>query len=163
MKVRDLTTWPGRGIAATLLGLAAAAILTATAPARQHSLPKLLGDGQHYLLTWQVKPAHISYTGDGTGIVGGFNGTGASKPGNIRWRSWTANRGVGGGVLWLNDCEPSCAEGTFDAVPVTVTAFAVIAGHFTKLRLIYTYLGKHYVDIRIAEKRGKYWIYDIAH
>jgi hypothetical protein len=38
--------------------------------------PTLLGDGPNGRLTWQVRPASIAYTGDGSGILGGFDGTG---------------------------------------------------------------------------------------
>jgi hypothetical protein len=31
----------------------------------------------------------------------------------LRWRSWWRSQAVGRGVFHFNDCEPSCAEGTF--------------------------------------------------
>src|SRR5919206_4619957 len=74
--------------------------------------PRTVSNVEPYL---RVRPAKISYTGDGTGIVGGFDGTSARHPGHLRWLSYTRRDGRARGLLWLDDCEPSCAEGTFHA------------------------------------------------
>jgi len=40
----------------------------------------------------------------------------------LHWTTWTATGATGRGQLSTNDCTPSCASGTFNQVPVTVTA-----------------------------------------
>ena len=119
------------GLTAFLLALAVPAA-SASAP-----LPTLLGDTAHFHLTWQVRPASILYTGDGSGILGGFDGTGAKHPGHLKWQSWSADRAEGSGAVWLDECKPSCANGTFKAQAVRVVAFRPEAGHFTRLTLMY--------------------------
>jgi hypothetical protein len=124
--------------------------------------PTLLGDGPHQIETWQVRPAAIVYTGDGSGVLGGFNGTGVAHPGSITWLSWTATRATGTGAVWLDDCKPDCAEGTFHSAPVKLTAFRPVGGHFTRLTLAYDADGKHWVDTRGLERRGGNWQYFIV-
>lgn len=134
----------------------------ATASSR---LPKLLGDASHYRLTWQVRPASILYTGDGSGVLGGFDGSGArhaAHPGDLTWASWTTERATGSGAVWLDDCTPSCAEGTFTAHAVKVRAFRPVRGHFTRLTLRYRYHGKLYVDTRGIRRSGGSWMYYIV-
>lgn len=113
------------------------------------SLPKLLADGPRFLPTWQIRPAHIDYTGDGSGMLGGFDGTGAqhvAHPGHLGWATWTQNNATGSGAVWIDDCTPDCATGTFTPHAVTLTAFRVVKGHFTRLTIRYSYRGKHYTD-----------------
>jgi hypothetical protein len=38
----------------------------------------------------------------------------------IKWSMWSANGAEGSGLFMANDCEPSCAEGSFLEVPVNV-------------------------------------------
>jgi len=97
---------------------------------------------------FQTRPAVISYTGDGTGLLGGLDGTSVSHPGHLRWTVYDAKEGVAHGLLWLDDCTPSCAAGRFHAVAVTVHAFLPKNGMFQRLTLTYAYQGKHYIDRR---------------
>ena len=38
----------------------------------------------------------------------------------IKWSMWSANGAEGSGIYMANDCEPSCAEGSYLEVPVNV-------------------------------------------
>jgi hypothetical protein len=131
-------------------------------------LPRLLGDGPDGRLTWQVRPASIAYTGDGSGILGGFDGTGArhaSHPGHLTWQTWTRKQATGSGAVWADDCTPDCAEGKFTAHAVRVRAFRPVRGHFTRLTLRYRYHGKRYIDRRGIERHGGkkgFWAYYIV-
>ena len=125
-------------------------------------LPRLLADGPHGRLTWQVRPAHILYTGDGSGVLGGLDGTGAAHPGHIKWASWTRTGATGSGMVWIDDCTPDCADGTFTAHRVKVKAFRPVRGHFTRLTLGYTYRGKRYIDRRGIWHTGSVWSYYIV-
>lgn len=122
-----------------LAGLTTVLLLALVVPVASASTSRttLLGDAAHFRLTWQVRPASILYTGDGSGILGGFDGTGARHPGHLKWQSWTPTRAAGSGAVWIDDCTPSCANGTFTAHAVKVVAFRPEHGHFTRLTLRY--------------------------
>lgn len=40
----------------------------------------------------------------------------------IQWSHWGADRAHGHGTARVNDCNPSCAQGTFHSYPVRLTA-----------------------------------------
>ena len=40
---------------------------------------------------------------------------------DIKWTTWTSKQAVGTGIYSQNMCEPSCAEGTREDVPVTLS------------------------------------------
>ena len=106
----------------------------------------MLSERPHHL--FQVRPAWISYTGDGTGFLGGADGSGPSDPGHLRWRRYGQRQGSARGVVWLNQCEPSCADGTFVSRRVRVHVFRPRHGRFTRLTLKYRYRGRRYADRR---------------
>lgn len=126
-------------------------------------LPGVLTQEAHH--PFAVRPASIGYTGDGTGILGGQDGSSARRPGHLHWKIYTNRQGLAFGVNWLNDCEPDCAEGEFHPVPVTVHVFAPRNGHFTRLTLQFTYNGESVTDRRGIRHFGSggfsYWAYYI--
>jgi hypothetical protein len=135
-----------------------AVLALAMVPAASWGLPGVLSN-TNLRHPFTVRPASISYTGDGTGFVGGFDGTVERSEnrrtgnfGHITWTSWTTQSASGTGALWGDDCEPDCADGSFSPVAVTVRVFAPHRGHFTLLLLRYEREGKRYVD----ERRAKY-------
>jgi hypothetical protein len=148
----------------------AAAVLTGTTIAAERSpgaapqsaptrLPTLLvNGGPHSAYRWKVRPAAawILYTGDGSGRIGGSDGTGLVHPGHLTWGRWTKTQATGSGVVWLY------AQGSVRKDRVTVTAFRPINGHFTRLTLRYTDRGKHYVDTRSIGRNGSLWSYGIV-
>jgi hypothetical protein len=123
-------------------------------------LPKVLTQHAHH--QFAVRPATISYTGDGTAVLGGTDGSSVRHPGHLDWTSYNRRRGYARGVDWLNDCELSCAEGDFSPVPVRVHVFRPRDGRFTRMTLRFTYRGKHVVDRRGIRRYGKYWAYYIV-
>jgi hypothetical protein len=147
--------------ASALAACLACVLLVPTAPGATR-LPRLLGDAPHGRLTWQIRPAHILYTGDGSGRLGGFDGKGAAHPGRLRWASWTPTQATGSGAVWLDSCTPSCAQGTFTAHAVEVRAFRPVRGRFTRLTLRYGYRGKRHVDTRGIRRTGSFWSYYIV-
>ncbi len=144
--------------------LALLCVLSAAPATGAPRLPAVLTQLQP---AFQIRPAVISYTGDGTGLLGGVDGTSVRHPGHLHWSVYDAQEGVGHGLLWLNDCTPSCAGGSFHAVAVSVHAFLPKSGHFQRLTLTYTYQGKRYVDrrgihyLRAATGAGGSWQYYI--
>lgn len=143
-----------------LLALALIACSTASAWA----LPGALTQIEHSP-PFVVRPAQIVYTGDGSGVLGGFTGKGPLRNfGQLRWSTWNDSQARGAGAVWLDDCTPNCAEGTFHPYAVRVRVFAPQGGHFTRLTLNYTYKGKRIIDRRgVSKFGGNYGYYIIGH
>lgn len=97
------------------------------------ALPKLPG------LTPAARPAVIDgWTGDGSQVIGGADGNPlpnqqGSGFGHVRWSLWTHRRAAGHGVVWANDCEPSCDDGHWHKYPTAVRAYRPRHGAFTRL------------------------------
>jgi hypothetical protein len=125
-------------------------------------VPRLLGDASHWRLTWQVRPASILYTGDSSGILGGFDWTGIAHPGHLAWKTWTRQRATGSGANWIDDCHNGCHDGNFRAHAVTVEAFRPVRGHFTRLTLRYRFQGKRRVELWGIRRVGESWEYYIV-
>lgn len=88
----------------------------------------------------QVEPVTITYTGDGTGFLGGANA--GNRSAGIVWTKWTANVALGTGFNQLNDCNPYCARGRFHGYAVKVELWRprTLAGTllFTRMTIYYT-------------------------
>lgn len=90
-----------------------------------------------------VKPPTMAgWTFDGSQVFGGPSDRlphgyepGGSL-GRIDWVSWTHRQAVGEGVVWTDDCEPSCAEGTWHGYPTRVVAFRVRRGFFQRMHFV---------------------------
>ncbi len=134
-------------VRATAISLLTAAGLALSAAAASASslpgLPTELG-GPRY----QVRPARIDFTGDGTGQLGGFDGTGRRSFGHLHWRFWNRRDAAATGAVWIDDCKPDCAAGRFHAYAVRVFAFRPRRHHFTRLTLRYDYQGGMVIDRR---------------
>jgi hypothetical protein len=131
-----------------VLAVAGLTVLAIAAPSTAAAhLPGVLT--QHARHPFAVRPASIDYTGDGTGLIGGSDGTSVRHLGHLRWPTYTNRQGTGRGLVWLNDCDPNCADGDFSAFPVTLHVFAPKNSHFTRLTLQFTYQGK-----RVTDRRG---------
>src|SRR5947209_6570154 len=105
------------------------------APAAAAARPTLLtGDGH----TFSVRPQTIIYTGDGTGIIGELP---RKEAGEWQWRNWKSGSAYGVGTIWLDDCIPNCAAGTYHSHDGSVYASRVRHGHFTRMKLRFHYRG----------------------
>jgi hypothetical protein len=86
----------------------------------------------------QVEPARITYTGDGTGFLGGAS---ARRNSSINWTQWTAEEALGTGFNQLDSCQPSCARGTYHAYPVRIELWRPGTLHgalvFTRMTIFY--------------------------
>jgi hypothetical protein len=114
--------------------------------ARRHLPVLATGD-----LTAIVRPHSISYTGDGTGIIGrlpSYSPGVGQRPGYLHWTMWTRTHAEAVGTLWVKSCIPDCAGSPYYRQPVRVTAGRVRDGHFTRLTLYYSYQGQAVVDRR---------------
>jgi hypothetical protein len=126
-----------------------------SAGASAGDLPTLLVET--FSTTFAVRPALITYAGDGSAFVGGpgvsrasFN---AHRFGHIRWTSWTDTQAVGSGIVWLDNGIPDEASGTFYPHNVSVRASRVRSGRFTRLLLTYR-LGSRTVGIPLRLSPG---------
>jgi hypothetical protein len=155
--MRGATTWrrPTGGRAGlawwiqVLAGLAvvaslAAAPTVAASPALPVLFTGLVGS------TFRVRPPIIGgWTGDANGFIGGSQGRAAagrgrntptSSFGHIAWTTWTAEKAIGKGVPWVNDCTPTCGNGTFGPDRATkVVAATPQDGRFTRLTFVFDY------------------------
>lgn len=141
------------------LVLAWAAALLAAAPVEAAPLPKLPTElvGKASL---EVRPPVVSFTGDGTGYLGGFTGRKSIPPtargrslrslGHLRWSTWTPSHAVASGAAWLNDGIPDDASGTFYPYSVTVHAYRPRSGIFTRLAFAYWIGDRPYAVTRSA-------------
>jgi hypothetical protein len=137
-------------------GLAASAVAAGPLPLS----PTFLGAQGHSLA---VRPAVITYTGDGTGLLGGARvRTGHT---GIHWTSWGASTAHGTGYDQLNDCNPSCAGGTYHGYAVRIEMWRPRHVHgqfvFTRLTIFFVHhrpanMPAHYTftDVRIAGGLG---------
>ena len=141
MTARKLVIATTAALSASLIGSAAASalpgVLTETRKANDFS----------------VRPPVIGYTGDGTGYFGG--NTESPKPfGRLHWTKWNNREASGTGSAWLNDCDPSCAEGDFFPYRLRLHLSVVSHGHFTHMT------GKYTLDGRRRTVRRKLTSYD---
>jgi hypothetical protein len=67
-----------------------------------------------------VKPTEIIYSGDGSQF---FAGGGTERAGKLHWTVWNSTEGLGSGDNWINNCAPTCANGTFSKYPVTLKVY----------------------------------------
>ena len=86
------------------------------------------------------------YTGDGTGILGKLPPSG--RRGSMHWKVWNSKRAQALATVWLDDCNPSCADGKFHAYSGTVRADRVRNGHFTRLTIRFRFKGHKALDVR---------------
>jgi hypothetical protein len=109
-----------------------------------HGLPRLLTKEDS--ISFAVRPPTIGYTSDGTGVIGRFP---RRKPdGSLDWRGWTYAGAYAVGTIWLDDCQPDCADGTFHPYEGSLLADHVRDGVFTRITLHYWYRGRRVTDIR---------------
>jgi hypothetical protein len=112
--------------------------------AQTQPLPRLLT--QDVSNPFRVRPVTIGYTGDGTGYVGKFPAH--RHRGFLHWKIWNHSRAYGTATIWLNNCTPSCAGGTFHAYLGSVRASRVRNGDFTRMTLHFRYNGRAVTDER---------------
>jgi hypothetical protein len=89
-----------------------------------------------------AKPGQIIYSGDGSEFFAG--GRGAKFARKLHWTTWNATEGLTSGYQWINNCNPSCANGKYTLYPVRlkVSRPAHESKYFIFTRLRVTYTGK---------------------
>lgn len=73
----------------------------------------------HYVAPEQMAGAPASPAGDVYSATATFYESAYVK--NLTWSGWGTATATGTGTLELDDCNPSCAQGTFTGYPATVT------------------------------------------
>jgi len=111
----------------------------------------------------QVEPAIVSYTGDGTGYLGGPDTTPSNLDGaGLRWLSWGGPIAIARGFAWLNDCRPYCARGRFHRHKAIVRVRRPRHGLYTRMTIKFKYQHRWAYDHRILEYLGDYYVWGIC-
>ena len=143
----------GRGAAIAACTMLAAVMAAAPAVAR----PKL-HDGVD---GFKVRPAAILVSGDGSGWLGGAGYGAPPDYGRIRWTAFTRSGARGKGRVFINDCRPDCAGGTFSSWRAVIRAKRVRKSHFTRLSATYERDGERVVSrwkLVRASRTYAYWL-----
>lgn len=152
----------GRGRRVIILSLIAVigASLIATSVAAAEA-PRLLRTD--VTATFAVHPATLFFGCCGQFFIGGPGRTSQAprkhQLGHIHWTSWKAVGAKGTGTLFMDNCSPNCAEGTYVPYPVVITAWRVRSGRYTRLELVYTYNGHAERDVRQLKPLGSNGVY----
>ena len=113
--------------------------LVAAAPAQAR--PKL-HDGVD---GFKVRPAAILVSGDGSGWLGGAGHGAPPDYGRIRWTAFKRAGARGKGRVFVSDCVPDCAGGTFSSWKAVIRAGRARKGDYTRLSASYARDGKRVV------------------
>lgn len=133
----------------------AVALLAAAPAAAAAAAPKLYTGERP---AFAVRPAIVSYTGDGSGFLGGRSAHPRRSFGRIHWTRWRSSGGHGTGRVWLNDCRPYCAAGHFHAHPMRVDVFRLRYGRFTRMTIRERFKGRLVIDRRkLTVYGGRYY------
>ena len=121
----------------------------------------------------QQRPYVISWTGDGTGYLGGANARSSvtradlqrggirGNMGRLRWTTWNATEGRAWGVDWLNNCIPSCGQGTFFPKNANVHVYRPNAsGIFTRLEILSK--NNKVQTRRVAVRQFGFWVWGVG-
>jgi hypothetical protein len=123
------------GIAGLVTAVAASAAVAATPTFPSFDGPPSKGNPI-------VKPTQIVYSGDGSQFFAGPKGP--KKAGNLHWSVWSSTEGLATGYQWIDNCNPSCANGKFTLYPVKlkVSEPKKESKYYIFTRLKVTYTGK---------------------
>ena len=136
-------------------GVAALATVVVSAPAQARPT---LHDGVD---GFKVRPARILVSGDGTGWLGGAGYGDPPDYGRIRWTAFTRAGARGKGRVFIGDCVPDCAGGTFSSWRAVIRARRVRKGHYTRLSATYERDGARVVSrwkLVRASPTYAYWL-----
>jgi hypothetical protein len=126
----------------------------ATSSSAASSQPRLLR--RDASSRFAVRPATMAFGCCGRLVIGGPAVSGAAfrsgLPGSIRWKYWGSAQSAGTGLLWIDNCLPSCASGTFRPTRVSLQASRVLNGRYTRLLLIYRVGSRRVYDRRELER-----------
>jgi hypothetical protein len=134
---------------------AALAVLVSAAAA--HARPKLHDGASGF----ELRPATILVSGDGSGWLGGAGYGDAGDYGRIRWTKFRRSGARGNGRVFINDCDPDCAGGTFSSWKAVIRARRVRKGHYTRLSARYRRDGERVTDrwkLQVNSPTYAYWL-----
>jgi hypothetical protein len=136
-------------VAISVTGWGAAATSVAAS-----SLPRLLR--LDVSSNFVARPGTMSFGCCGQFVIGGPGVSAAAfrsgRLGHIRWKRWASARSTGVGLLWVDNCVPSCASGKLRSRPVSIQATRVVHRRYTRLLLIYRFGSRRIFDWRKLER-----------
>ena len=139
-----------------MAAVALVAALGSAAPA-QAARPKLHDGADGF----KVRPATILVSGDGSAWLGGAGYGEPPDYGRIHWTAFRRSGARGHGRVFVNDCVPDCAGGTFSSWRAVIRAGRVRKGHYTRLSARYERDGTRVVDrwkLVRASRTYAYWL-----
>ena len=139
------------------LAAATALLLIAAAPALAAGAPELHDGGEGF----KVRPAAILVSGDGTAWLGGKGFGDPGDWGTIRWTRYRRSGAHGDGRIFLSDCRPDCAGGTFSSWHAVIRATRVRKGRFTRLSARYRRKGEAVTRrwrLQVNSSTYAYWV-----
>ena len=110
---------------------------------------------------FKVRPAEILVSGDGSGWLGGAGYGTPPDYGRIRWTAFTRSGARGKGRVFVSDCQPDCAGGTFSSWRAVIRARRVRKGHYTRLSAAYERDGERVVTrwkLMRPSRTYAYWL-----
>ena len=126
-----------RSVFVAIAGLASATAASA-ALAATPTMPAYFGPPSKHNPV--AKPGSIVYSGDGSQFFAGPKGS--KFAGNLKWTTWNGTEGLSSGFQWIDDCNPSCANGKFTLYPVNLKVYRPrhVSKYFifTRLKVTYT-------------------------
>jgi hypothetical protein len=135
----------------------AAAMALGVPAAAAHARPTLHDGGTGF----KVRPATILVSGDGTARLGGAGDGAGGDFGTIQWTAFRRAGARGDGRIFINDCRPDCAGGTFSSFKAVIRARRVRHGHFTRLSAHYRRHGHAVTQrwrLQINSPSYAYWL-----
>lgn len=109
---------------------------------------------------FKVRPATILVSGDGSGWLGGDGYGDVGDYGRIRWTKFRQSGARGDGRVFVNDCDPDCAGGTFSNWKAVIRAWRVRKGRYTLLSARYERDGDTVTDrwkLQVNSPTYAYW------
>lgn len=91
------------------------------------------------------RPELVVYSADGAAFVSGQGVPGSPvHPGRLHWTTWNSSEARAWGADWHDNCEPSCAQGTYFPYRANVHLYRprVVGGHWLFTRMTVTYTGQ---------------------
>ena len=99
-----------------------------------------------------VRPATMNLGCCGQFVIGGPGVSSrafrSQRLGRLRWKHWGSAQSTGVGLLWIDNGVPSCGSETFRSTRVSIRAYRLRNGRYTRLLLVYR-LGKR----RVLDRR----------
>jgi len=144
--------------------LITAFIITMTLPAVASATQMPTGLGPTSLRGLQARPFVVSYTGDGSGYLGGFNGhklvrktlNTTTSIGRLHWTAWNNTEGRAWGADWTDSPCRTCSNANDPLYPVKVNVHVYRPRNGVFTRMTFNGVGGHALTLPAFYNHG-FW------